>query len=73
MNESGKYIKRSILNEGVIVAGTTERKSTLIMLNVKIEKRSPLKGDEPKKSPSWEKGKDYTQQFVVSLRGFPCL
>jgi len=26
-----------------------------------------------KKSPSWEMGKDYTQQFVVSLRGFPCL
>ncbi|RCH09966.1 hypothetical protein CSC37_0448 [Escherichia coli] len=26
-----------------------------------------------KKSPSWEMGKDYTQQFVVSLRGFKSL
>ena len=28
---------------------------------------------QDKKKPSWEMGKDYTQQFVVSLRGFPCL
>ena len=26
-----------------------------------------------KKKPIVEMGKDYTQQFVVSLRGFPCL
>ncbi|BDG84815.1 hypothetical protein TUM20903_23580 [Citrobacter koseri] len=30
-------------------------------------------GRHLKKGPSWEMGKDYTQQFVVSLRGFPCL
>lgn len=58
---------REVVN--VLVTGETQE----LAGNGACSAAVTLHGRKRIKSPSWEMGKDYTQQFVVSLRGFPCL